>query len=904
MLLKIPTRIIFGFLFIASATVLGQEVTTISYPLNEVEYTSISKLGTPQILADEFLVFEMDVTSIITRLESEKKSKPNSEILGKIPFPHPNGQIYEYDVRQNTTMSDGLQTTFPMIRSYDGFNLLTGAKVKWDVTPHGLHAMIMVPNEPTIFIDPIFKENKDYYMVYYKKDFQTEKIKECLFESEILTLDKPISEGTTKSYLTCELRTYRLALAATVEYTNFHGGTIILSQAAQVTTMNRVNGVFERDLALTMTIIPNNNLIVYQGAPNSDPYSNGNPGNMINQNQTTLDNVIGSANYDIGHVFGTNSGGVAGLGVICVGGQKARGVTGSGAPIGDPFDIDYVAHELGHQFGANHTQNNNCQRNNATAMEPGSASTIMGYAGICNPNVQNNSDDHFHAISLQEMGNRITNTNCAVKTPLANSAPQIISTNGNVTIPAGTPFALTANVLDVDGDLLFYCWEQMNNQASTQPPVSTSTSGPNFRSNSPILSPTRYFPNLTALAAGGPFTWEVIPTVSRSMNFRVSVRDQPLGMVGCNDYENATVTTDASSGPFVVLYPSASGIIWNAGTTETITWDEANTDLAPVSCLNVDIFLSIDGGETYPIQLANDVPNSGFSNVSVPNIGTTTARIMVISSSGTFFDISNNNFQIIALSPDYSLSVSPETNEVCQPNNVDYAIGIGSISNYNDVVSLSVTGIPVGATATFSVNPVTPAGTSLLTISNTNSAPGGTYTVTVEANSTTGIKTEEVDLILVSNTPPIITQSGATLSANQTGASYQWIDCDNNSASIIGAIDTSFTPTISGNYALIFTTGNCVDTSFCYLVDLTNNEQFIADQLNVFPNPTNGNLTLEWAGKLAKIEIRDAIGRLVYQKAKDLSNQQVIDIGHVERGVYFIHLFHGEGVHVVEVVKH
>jgi hypothetical protein len=350
--------------------------------------------------------------------------------------------------------------------------------------------MIKVPDHPTIYIDPIFKGNTTYYIVYNKNDFQANKIKECLFESEIQGTGKPSVDETTKSYLTCELRTYRLALASTVEYTNFHGGTKALSQAAQVTTMNRVNGVFERDLTLTMTIIPNNDLIVYAGATTSDPYTNGDPGLMINENQTTCDNVIGSANYDIGHVFGTNSGGLAGLGVICVGGQKARGVTGSGAPIGDPFDIDYVAHEMGHQYGANHTQNNNCNRNNATAMEPGSASTIMGYAGICTPNVQNNSDDHFHGISLQEMGNRISNTTCAVKTPVANSAPQIISTNGNVTIPAGTPFALTADVIDADGDVLSYCWEQMNNEISTQPPVSTSTGGPNFRSNSPILSPS------------------------------------------------------------------------------------------------------------------------------------------------------------------------------------------------------------------------------------------------------------------------------------------------------------------------------------------------------------------------------------------------------------------------------
>jgi hypothetical protein len=762
MLFKMTSKVILGLILFISATGWGQSLKTISYPINEVEFSSISAGETPQISAENFLVFEMDVSSIIDELEQEKIGKNTSDVLGKIAFPHPNGQIHEYDVRQNTTMSEGLKIKFPMIRSYDGYNPNNGTKVKWDVTPHGLHAMIMVPDEPTIYIDPIFKGNSTYYIVYKRTDLQTDKIKACLFESENNPTGKPIVEETVKSYLTCELRTYRLALAATVEYTNFHGGTKALSQAAQVTTMNRVNGIFERDLTLTMTIIPNNDLIVYEGATNSDPYTNGNPGTMINENQTNCDNVIGSANYDIGHVFGTNSGGLAGLGVICVGGQKARGVTGSGAPIGDPFDVDYVAHEMGHQYGANHTQNNNCNRNNATAMEPGSASTILGYAGICNPNVQNNSDDHFHGISLQEMGNRISNTNCAVRTPLANAAPEILSTNGNVTVPAGTPFALTADVFDADGDVLSYCWEQMNNQISTQPPVSTSTGGPNFRSNSPISSPTRYFPNLTALAAGGPFTWEVIPTVSRTMNFRVSVRDQPLGVAGCNDYADVTVTTDAGSGPFVVLYPSATGIIWNAGTTETVTWDVANTDVAPVSCTNVDIYLSINGGNSYPTLLASNVPNTGFANVTVPNVGTTTARIMVISSTGTFFDISNNNFEIVELSFDYTLNVIPTTLEICQPNNAEFTVDIGSVDGYNDPVTLSVSGVPAGANATFSVNPVTPAGTSILTISNTHLALPGTYTLTIEGNSTTGTKTQNVELTILSGTPSPVTLTSPT----------------------------------------------------------------------------------------------------------------------------------------------
>ena len=282
---------------------------------------------------------------------------------------------------------------------------------------------------------------------------------------------------------TCELREYRLAIAATGEYTTFHGGTVAAAQAAQVTTMNRVNGVYERDFGVRMIFVANNNnSIIYTNAA-TDPYSDGNTGAMIGEVQADIDATIGSGNYDVGHVFGTNSGGLAGLGVICTNGQKARGVTGSGAPIGDPFDIDYVAHELGHQFGANHTQNNNCNRNTATAMEPGSASSIMGYAGICAPNVQSNSDDHFHAVSMIEISNRLLATSCPVTASLTNNAPTITGTPGNVTIPGNTPFALTCIATDPDtNNVLTYCWEQMDNTPATMPPVSTSTDGPNFRS--------------------------------------------------------------------------------------------------------------------------------------------------------------------------------------------------------------------------------------------------------------------------------------------------------------------------------------------------------------------------------------------------------------------------------------
>ncbi len=752
-----------ALLALCAFSAFSQTTKQVNINWNEVPKANVAFLGTPQIQASNYKVYQIDVDNIKNQMVGVMhREQAGSGFIAEVSFPHPDGSMHAYTAKENSTMHPTLGALFPETKTYDGHGS-DGTFIKWDITPHGFHAMIMIPGQSTIFIDPLIKGNDDYYIVYSKKDFITDKLADCQFNSDNAALNNPNApvSGIVKSFGTCELRTYRIAISATGEYTTFHGGTVAQAAAAQVTTMNRVNGVYERDMAITMVIIANNNNIIYTNA-GSDPFTNGAPGTMINENQTNTDNVIGNGNYDIGHVFGTNSGGLAGLGVVCNNSQKARGVTGSGAPIGDPFDIDYVAHEIGHQFGANHTFNNSCSgnRNNATAMEPGSGSSIMAYAGICPPNVQNNSDDHFHGISLEEIGFEITSAGhtCEAITPLANSAPILVSTNANVTVPANTPFALTAVANDPDGDPMTYNWEQMNNDITTQAPLANATGGPNFRSLPSSTSPTRYFPNLTDLNAGGPFTWEVLPSVSRTMDFRVTVRDNSSGAGGCNDHADVTITTDAGSGPFVVNYPSNTGIVWTGVTTETVTWSVAGTDVAPVACANVDILLSTDGGLTFPTVLATNVPNDGSETITVPNTATTQAIVMVICSNGTFFDISDNVFEITAATFDYTLAATPASVSICQPSDAVYTVDIGAIGGYSDAVNLSVSGVPAGATSNFSTNPVTPVGQSTLTISNTGSAAPGSYTLTITAVSTSGTKTENVTLDISTGTPSAVTQ--------------------------------------------------------------------------------------------------------------------------------------------------
>ena len=670
-----------------------------------------------------------------------------------ISLPHPDGGLKTYRVLRNKTLSTGLSLKFPDILTFDAVGIDDNTeRVKLDVTPQGMHAMIMSPNHSTIFIDPVSSMEPNKVIVYFKKDFYTDKIKTCDF---VGSASKEKGGGIpTKDYGSCELRTYRLALSATGEYTAFHGGTVALAQAAQATTMNRVNGVYEADMAITMTLVSNNNLIVYDNA-GSDPFSNGNTNAMINENQSNTDAVIGTLNYDIGHVFGTNSGGLAGLGVVC-GTSKARGVTGSAGLIGDPFDIDYVCHEMGHQFSGNHTQSNSCNSNPATAVEPGSASSIMGYAGICPPNVQSNSDDHFHGTSLLEISNFVTGTThtCPVKTSLSNVAPVISSTNGNnVNVPANTPFALTAVATDADNDPLTYNWEQIDPGASgNQTPQANATNGPNFRSLPSASSPTRYFPNLTDLANGGPFTWEVLPNVTRSMDFRVSVRDNAAGG-GCADYMDATVITNANAGPFVVNYPSATGITWAGLNNQTVTWAVANTDVAPINATAVDIYLSTDGGQSYPILVAGNVTNDGSQLITVPNSPTTTARIMIINTDGTFFDISDNDFTITQATNDFTIAATPGDLSICQGSDAVYTINSTAFGTFSDQVTLSVQNVPAGATAVFSTNPISANGTSTLTFTGVNP---GAYSINVDGTSTTGTKTAQIGLTVFSGNPAAV----------------------------------------------------------------------------------------------------------------------------------------------------
>lgn len=579
----------------------------------------------------------------------------NSQIALSLPFP--DGSFQKFKIEISPIMEPPLAAQFPEIRTYRGQSIDDPAVVtRLGWTSFGFHAIILTP-QGTVYIDPYGKDDRVNYISYFTRDYRKDDLQfKCLFTEDAPAGAQSNPEPNVLNGPT--LRTYRLALAATGEYSAVFGGTVPLALSAMTTTMNRVNGIYEREVAVHMNLIANEALIIYTSA-GSDPYTNNNGVTMLGQNQTNLDSVIGTANYDFGHVFSTGGGGVASLGVICAAGSKARGVTGLPNPVGDAFAVDYVAHEMGHQFGGLHTFNGvttNCgggNRSASAAYEPGSASTIMGYAGICGAqDLQPHSDDYFHIKSLEQIIAHITSgggSACAASTITGNTPPTV-NAGPDYTIPKSTPFTLTATGGDVNGDSVTYCWEEYDLSSSSPP--DTDADGlprPILRSFNPVASPSRTFPKLSDILNNVATFGEVLPTITRTMTFQVTARDnRALGGGVASD--TALVNVVAGSGPFLVTQPNTA-VSWTGGSSQTVAWDVANSNVAPVNCSLVKISLSTDGGSTFPIVLSSGTANDGTESITAPAVVTATARIKVEALGNIFFDISNANFSIVAGCP-------------------------------------------------------------------------------------------------------------------------------------------------------------------------------------------------------------------------------------------------------------
>ena len=651
---------------------------------SQVQKEIRSSIETSEVYPQYYSLMKINEQVMQSLLQTAPKRTEltEKENLPIISIPIPNGKTLRFYIEEASIMHPKLQDKFPNIKSFAGYGVdEKDCYLRFSFSQKGYHFQILSSSYGTIKIDPL-KTNNKIYQCYFKKDIYVSDDQEkfiCAYDDKI-HVPQDYTPTTSSRFLQGDndLREYDLAIACTGEYADYHGGTEADAIAAINTTITRVVGIYERDFSITMTLVGNNDELIFLTAL-TDPFTNGNASLMIQENSVLLNAIIGSANYDIGHLFGTSGAGLAYLNGPC-GSNKAKAVSAIANPMGDFFDVDYVCHEMGHQFGANHTQYNaqsSCNRNPGTAMEPGSGSTIMAYAGICPPNIQNNSDDYFHAISIEEIKDFTTNGNgdsCPTVTDLGNNIPTV-SAGNNYTIPKSTPFILTAVGSDSDGDNLTYTWEQMdNNGAENQPPDPTNDDGPMFRSMKPSIDNQRYFPSLPTVISGENSDWEVLASQGRDLNFRVTVRDNAPSN-GLTTEDDCLITVNGTSGPFEITSPNTS-VQWNTGQSKTVTWNVANTNNAPVSCTNVDIMLSIDGGYTYPTTLASDVNNDGSHNITVPSMMSSFARVRVMCSNNIFYDISDVNFGLNA----------PPFPEYCE---VDYNNSSCSSGDYIDNVEFN-----------------------------------------------------------------------------------------------------------------------------------------------------------------------------------------------------------------------
>ncbi|MEO6327742.1 MAG: reprolysin-like metallopeptidase [Ginsengibacter sp.] len=601
----------------------------------------------------------------------------------EISLPYPDNSFKRFRIVETKIMEDALAAQFPQIKTYVGQGIDDpAATVRLDYTAQGFHAFVLSP-AGSLFIDPYQKANNNLYLTYFSKDYinaAKQKFK-CASDDQLnrnavsSILGEPLAGTCTGT----QLKTYRLAVACTGEYAIAvcPAGSVTTgnTMSAITTTINRVNGVYQTELGIKMELVGTNGNIVYLD-PATDEFSgNNNPNILIDEGQARIDSVIGPLNYDIGHTFSTGGGGLATVGIACSDGNKAMGVSGVVDPAGDPYDIDYVAHELGHQFGATHpfeSETDGCSgnRTRTSAYEPGGGTTIMAYAGICGTDdIQAHSDPYFHTKSFDQIIGYITSpavTGCPVTTPTGNTPPVVVMPVSGIKIPKETPFTLSGSATDINGDAITYSWEEWDfsnlTTGSEWNAGAASTVAPLFKARIPKTSGSRTFPDMAVIIANYPpnpdsamggLKGETLPQVARDLKFRLVARDNrangggvATGGSGCSSTAafKVVVTND---GPFRILIPNTA-VNWTGGSTHNVTWDVANTDnAAGINVQNVDILMSTDGGITFPIVVKSNSPNDGSTSITVPNIPTNNnVRFMVRAVGNIFFDVSNVDFTI------------------------------------------------------------------------------------------------------------------------------------------------------------------------------------------------------------------------------------------------------------------
>jgi subtilisin-like proprotein convertase family protein len=688
----------------------------------------------------------------------------------KVQLPNSDGTIETFAITESPLLSENDQLKNPDVKTYTGYSLDTPGKMtRFSHTMLGFHGVTINSAHEIEFIEPIAKNQDTYYMVYKMDNFPEELIPNATCGND-QSGDHSVLNSNTSSRspngVLVKLKIYKFACATTGEFAEDHGGTAASVLAAMTNYINTLNAIYEFELHTRLIFVDNVASIFFLDK-NTDPYSGVTVFDWAGQNTSAMTGILGANGYDVGHVFARyNSGPATGVasGRFCTQ-QRGQACSAGNPPYGVGF-IKTVGHEIGHQWSAGHTWNfcdntfANGQYAAGSAFEPGSGSTIMSYAGACgSANIVNGAtENYYHSGSIDQIRNYIENSSgstCGTEMTTTNHHPEVTLAHAatGIYIPISTPYQLTGSATDMDNDILTYCWEGMD--LGIQVPLGDQGgSSPLVRSYPPSATgATRVIPRLSAVIANQIPAADLLPTYSREIKMRLTVRDNKAGGGGVGKADISLRSTD-QAGPFLVTTPNTLSDTWVNGLCQKVTWDVANTDKMPVNCQKVHIRLSTDGGQTYPTTLATNEPNDGVAYVQVPaGVLTNNGRVRIDAADNVFFDISNANFKIInPTTPTYSLCSTIDAAVVCLPSNFSTSYTVGAVSGFTGAVNLAVaSGLPSGAVASFSNAAPSVGETANLLIDMGNVTTEGNFTITVTATSGTQVETREINLTIYSN---------------------------------------------------------------------------------------------------------------------------------------------------------
>jgi subtilisin-like proprotein convertase family protein len=503
----------------------------------------------------------------------------------------------------------------------------------------------------------------------------------------------------------------------------------------------------------------------------------------------------------------------------------------------------------------------------------------MGYAGITSYNTHMNSIDVFHSASIAQVQANMVGKTCPIRVGI-HAAP-VVNAGANYTIPISTPFMLTGSA--TGSGSLTYTWEQNNdagaNTGANSPASATKTTGPNFVCFPDSPSPIRYFPRMSSVFAGSTttagvgVTMEALSSVARTLNFRLTARDNVAGQ-GQTNFGDMVVTVDATRGPLTVTSQNTAGISYDPSSVQTVTW-AVNSTNGSAGGTNVDILISTNNGATWSTLLAG-TPNDGTQAVTMPATPAPYCRLMVKASGNVFFNVNSTDFAV-----GYIITTACNT----YTNNTVLAVPDGPGSN-----------VP-GATVTKTISVPVVAGN----ISDVNVTLGFTHTY-IE------------DLVIEMDHPDATRVALWNRNCDNAPGSLEYIFSDGNTAvPTTGCTATSGTwgaPGLlsaynekaqDGVWTLRATdwftgdTGNIQNWSIeiCTQQAVLVTENFGIEGFSLYPNPNNGTFNIQFTSSTSnevKVNVHDMRGREIYNKSfqnNGLFNES-LQLNNVQSGIYLV----------------